>query len=142
MTPSPQRLAVSAIAAIVVTVVGVGAADMTLGGRPTGSGDDRSTDAPAPSEGSDGGTASRLTIVDFAYDPTPATVVAGEPLTIVNEDGAEHTVTSGTRDDAGADFDVDVAANGSGELVLESPGTFEYICRIHPGMKGTLEVVP
>jgi len=100
-------------------------------------------DAPSVSDDRpDPVASSRLTIVDFMFEPSPVTVAAGDRIQIVNEDDADHTITSGSRDDAGEVFDVDVDALGSGELVIEDPGTYEYICVIHPGMKGAIEVTP
>ena len=136
MHTSPRRLAVALIASAAVMAAGVGVVDLSTGGGPS---DTPPTEAAPPGQD---GTLAVLTISDFAFAPTMAKVVRGSPIEIKNMDAAKHTVTSGTRDEPGKDFDVDVDGNSSGELVIEAPGTYEYICRIHPGMKGSIEVVP
>ena len=136
MHTSPRRLAAALISSSAVMAGGVGAVELSTGGGPS----DTPPTRTAP-PGQDG-TPAALTIIDFAFAPTTAKVVRGSPIEIKNMDAAKHTVTSGTRDEPGKDFDVDVDGNSSGELVIEAPGTYEYICRIHPGMKGSIEVVP
>jgi plastocyanin len=143
MSTSPRRLLLAGAASIVVMAIGVVVVDQTAGGgsssdTPSTTGDGISTASNSPG-GDD--LVTELDIVDFAFEPTPATVSAGSTVRIVNSDGTKHTVTSGSRDDAGKVFDVALDPNGTGELVIDEPGTYTYICRIHPGMKGTLEVV-
>ncbi|CAN5566601.1 hypothetical protein BH10ACT3_BH10ACT3_21960 [soil metagenome] len=136
MRTSPPRLALAVVASVAVMAIGVGVVEITAGG---GSSDTPTTKSAPPAAN---GTITEIDIADFAFSPTPAKVAAGSTVEIVNKDAAEHTVTSGTRDDTGKDFDVDVDGSGTGELLIMEPGTYEYICRIHPGMKGTIEVVP
>lgn len=138
MTTSPRRLVASLVAAVAVTAAGVLIVDLT-----TGSGGPASTGRDVGSAGATdpNGNTTQLSIVDFTFDPNPAILTAGSTMTIVNKDGAAHTVTSGTRDDPGKVFNVKVAADGTGRLVITKPGIYPYICTIHPGMKGTLRVV-
>ena len=81
--------------------------DLTAGGD-----DGAETPATKPAPPGTDGTIAELDIADFAFEPTPAKVAAGATLEIANKDGAQHTVTSGTRDDAGKDFDVELDATG------------------------------
>ena len=136
MHTSPRRLAVALIASAAVMAAGVGVVELSTGGGPS---DTPPTRAAPPGQD---GTLAELAIIDFAFAPTTTKVVRGSSIEIKNMDAAKHTVTSGTRDEPGKDFDVDVDGNSTGELVIGAPGTYDYICRIHPGMKGSIEVVP
>ncbi len=77
--------------------------------------------------------ATGLTIADFTF--APLTASPGATVTVSNADGVQHTAS-------GADFDTGVIdAGGSGTFVTPSvPGTYEFICNIHPTMQGELIV--
>ena len=77
-----------------------------------------------------------VAIADFAFDPASATASVGDVVQWTNDDSAPHSAVFG---DAGCG--TDTLANGdSGALVFNEPGTYAYVCGIHPAMKGTLEV--
>ncbi|MGV0812961.1 plastocyanin [Mycolicibacterium boenickei] len=64
-------------------------------------------------------------------------VAPGTEITIVNNDGVEHSVTSRTKDL----FDVHV--DGAGRATLKAPqepGEYAFYCLYHPAMLGTLTV--
>lgn len=74
-----------------------------------------------------------LTIQDFAFGAV--TAKAGELITVVNADGAGHTVTA----DDGS-FSVDAAAGTNSDLVIPAAGTYKIHCEIHSSMHGTIVV--
>ena len=74
-----------------------------------------------------------LTIQNFAF--SSVTAKAGELITIVNADGAGHTVTA----DDGS-FSVDSAAGSSSDLVVPAAGTYKIHCEIHSSMHGTIVI--
>ncbi|MEJ7876597.1 MAG: cupredoxin domain-containing protein [Solirubrobacterales bacterium] len=77
-----------------------------------------------------------VTIADFDYDPPAIQVSAGTEVSITNSDAAAHTITA---DDESFDSGtIDGGAEGS--VAFEEPGTYEYFCRFHVFMKGTVEV--
>ena len=79
----------------------------------------------------------KVEIEDFAYDPDPVTVAAGGKVTWINRDSEPHTATA-------EDGSFDTGSLDEGKLGSESfkePGTYAYICSIHPDMHGTVEVV-
>lgn len=80
-----------------------------------------------------------VTILDFAFDPEQVTVAIGDPVTWTNEDEATHTVTS---DGDGPLASGDLAQGATYEAAFEEPGTYAYVCTIHPTMEGTVEVTP
>lgn len=91
---------------------------------------------PAPS--GDAALSEKVEIVNFAYDPEPVTVEEGGKVIWMNEDAAPHTATA-------EDGSFDTGTIEEGKLKSETfkePGTYAYICSIHPEMHGTVEVVP
>jgi plastocyanin len=97
--------------------------------------DSGGANAPAPS--GDAVRSAKVRIVDFAYDPDPVTIEEGGKVIWQNEDSEPHTATA-------EDGSFDTGTLEEGKLKSESfkePGTYPYICSIHPEMRGTVEVV-
>lgn len=82
-------------------------------------------------------TATTLTIKGNAFSPKELTVKPGDSITVTNNDSVPHTVTAN-----GDEFDTGNIA--AGETVTftapEEAGEYEYICTVHPSMKGVLVV--
>lgn len=81
--------------------------------------------------------ADTVVIKNFAFGPVSLVVTPGAKITVVNQDRAPHTLTA--RDKS---FDTGTIAGGQrGEFTApSSPGTYPYICTVHPYMAGTLIV--
>ncbi|MCX6520160.1 MAG: cupredoxin domain-containing protein [Actinobacteria bacterium] len=100
--------------------------------------------APAPGAGSTpgagaaggatGGTAVR--IVDFDFQPAVLSVTAGATVTWTNAGQARHTVAATD----GAFTSPDLRAGATFQRTFPTPGTFVYICDIHPDMRATISV--
>jgi plastocyanin len=98
-----------------------------------GTADAGDTDAGDADEGAASGAG--ITIADFAF--SEASAAAGATVSVTNEDGSTHTVTS---DDDAWD-EVSVGGGESGELTAPSePGEYPFHCEIHRQMTGTLVV--
>lgn len=69
--------------------------------------------------------------------PYEVVVNAGDTVLWDNIDDVLHTVNS--RDEGLFDSDL-ISAGGTYEVVFEEPGTFDYICIVHPWMLGTVTV--
>jgi len=82
------------------------------------------------------GAADEVTIADFAFDPAELEVAAGATVTWTNNDSATHTVES---DDETLMSD-DLPNGATYEMTFDEPGTYEYVCGIHPNMAGTVIV--
>ncbi|MDQ3351347.1 MAG: cupredoxin domain-containing protein [Actinomycetota bacterium] len=97
-----------------------------------------STGSPDTTTGSTGqqGEGGAVTIADFAFDPAEIEVAAGATVTWTNEDSATHTVESD--DDTLMSGDLDNGATY--EMTFDEPGTYQYVCGIHPNMEGTVIV--
>ena len=81
-----------------------------------------------------------VTIADFTFDPNCFTASASQGITVVNEDDAGHTFTM-----VGTDINVPIAGgetfNGEPIAGAVEPGTYEFVCTIHPQMTGEVTVV-
>ena len=77
-----------------------------------------------------------VSIEDFAYSPDSLTVSAGASVSWSNNDPTPHTVSA--ENDL---FDSDVLDPAKKfSFTFDDPGTYSYICNIHPDMKGTVTV--
>ena len=77
-----------------------------------------------------------VSIADFSFSPASLTIEAGTTVTWVNNGAAPHTATGD-----GGSFDTgQIAAGGSAGITFDTPGTYTYICSIHPQMTGTIVV--
>src|SRR3990172_1142018 len=80
-----------------------------------------------------------ITISDFAFVPDCFTASASQGISVVNEDSADHTFTM-----VGTEIVVPVAAgetfNGEPISGVVEPGTYDFMCTIHPAMTGTVTV--
>jgi plastocyanin len=79
--------------------------------------------------------ASDVTIKNFAFGPAALTVAPGKSVTWVNGDDSPHQVTI-----KGLPRSAMLLKGQSHTQAFASAGTFEYICGLHPAMKGTVEV--
>ena len=78
-----------------------------------------------------------ISMVDIKFDPEDATAGVGEEICWVNEDEIDHNAVA----ESGADFESELFGKGKTyTTTVDSPGTVEYVCTIHPGMTGTITV--
>ncbi|BBY38983.1 hypothetical protein MMAN_31170 [Mycobacterium mantenii] len=78
----------------------------------------------------------QVTIDGFAFAPTTLTVSAGTTVTWTNRDEEPHTV-------AASDGSFHSPGMGTGATfthTFSTAGTFDYVCSIHPMMRGTVVV--
>jgi amicyanin len=109
------------------------------GGTETGGGD---VTARVPAGGVSAPTAGsepkQISIVNFKYVPDTLTVPAGTAVTWTNQDDMPHTVTSTVKPRALDSEALDTDARFS--YVFTEPGTYDYLCTIHPKMAGRIIV--
>lgn len=77
-----------------------------------------------------------VTIKNFDYAPMALTVNAGTTVTWKNLDGEPHTVTSVD----GAFRSPALDEGDSFSFTFAKPGTYRYVCSIHPQMMATVTV--
>jgi len=76
-----------------------------------------------------------VTIADMRFTPDHVTIVAGDTVTWVWDDG------STPHDVSGDGFASDVQSEGSFTHTFDDAGSYPYVCTLHSGMKGTVTVV-
>jgi amicyanin len=77
-----------------------------------------------------------VNITNFAFTPANLTVKVGDTVTWTNHDEEPHTVVAND----GSFHSPGLDANGTYSFTFTSPGSFDYICSIHPFMRGTVVV--
>ena len=77
-----------------------------------------------------------ISIRDFSFAPMSTTVAVGTTVRWKNLDGEPHTVRSVDATFASNALD----QNDSFAFKFDKPGTYRYVCSIHPQMVGTIVV--
>jgi plastocyanin len=78
-----------------------------------------------------------VSIANFFFGPESVTVASNAPITRYNTDGSPHQVTiRGAKVQRNSVIHKGQAA----QLSVAEPGSYEYICGLHPQMKGKIEV--
>jgi plastocyanin len=81
------------------------------------------------------GATIRVVIQNMEFAPVTITAQVGDTIEWVNKDVLLHSAT----DKAGA-FDLVIAPGKTARQVLDTAGTFNFYCKYHPNMKGTITV--
>ncbi len=91
----------------------------------------------APTGKAHASASASVTIGDFFFSPASVTVAVGDTVIWRNTGDAPHNATA----DDGSFRTPDLNKGQSASHTFSSPGTFSYICTIHPNMKGTVRVL-
>ncbi|GLZ33134.1 copper-binding protein [Lentzea sp. NBRC 105346] len=76
-----------------------------------------------------------VSIANYAYAPASMTVHVGDVVTWTNSDQAPHDVAAGT-------FRSPMLSTGqSWSYTFTQPGTYDYVCSIHPDMRARITVL-
>ena len=81
------------------------------------------------------GSGTTITIEDSAFDPDTITVSGATEVTITNRDSFTHTFTL----DDGSVSEL-IAGGERVTVTIDVSETTGWLCNIHPGMTGTIEV--
>ena len=93
--------------------------------------------APAPTQApAASGSATKINISGFKFDPATVTVKAGTTVTWTNQDSANHTVTA----DDGSWASENLANGATFSFTFAKAGTYAYHCAVHPSMKANVVV--
>lgn len=93
-------------------------------------------DAPLAAPPAVTGNTNAVAITGFAYRPSALVVKAGTTVRWTNRDAAPHTVTATNGSFSSRNF-----GQGAGySRKFTRPGTYRYLCALHPQMKGTVTV--
>ena len=99
-----------------------------------GSGDEPAADADS------GGAVSgqQVEMVDITFQPETIRVRTGETITWINRDSVQHDVVNVKE---GEEPKSELFNEGQTyEFTPTEAGTIEYLCTVHPNMRGTIEV--
>ena len=99
------------------------------------------SDSPSGPSGSKNQTVDVFTVGD-AFSPAFATIARGDTVRWnfkPGSDGMGHNVRF-TPATAGAPSDINVLSTGTSSRVFNTPGSFSYVCDVHPGMNGAVTV--
>ncbi|HEX3834503.1 MAG TPA: cupredoxin family copper-binding protein [Solirubrobacteraceae bacterium] len=78
-----------------------------------------------------------VTIADFHFTPPTTTVHLGDTITWANDGPSSHTATA-----KDGSFNTGTLSKGqSASHTFTRPGTYAYVCTIHPFMHGTITVL-
>lgn len=118
---------------LTLLVLGGGAVALAgCGGSDSDSGGSGSTAAATTADG-----AVQVTMKGIAYNPKTVAVRPGQKITWVNDDDVLHDVVS----TSGERIESELFSNGkSFSFTPTRAGTIQYLCTIHPGMEGTVDV--
>ena len=79
----------------------------------------------------------RVMIDKLKFSPAEVSAHVGDTIEWVSSDFVAHTATARNKD-----WDVAIPAKGTGRVVLQHEGDFDYFCRFHPNMTGRISVTP
>jgi plastocyanin len=100
------------------------------GGGGGGGGGGGSSTQPAS-----GGT--EVSMKDIQFQPGEVEVKAGDTVTWVNDDSVGHDVTG---DDFSSGETGGMQGGDTYKHTFKKAGTFDYVCKAHPGMEGSVTV--
>ena len=75
-----------------------------------------------------------VTLDKLAFGAIPTNLHVGDSIVWANRDIFRHSAT------AAGHFDVELPPGTRRRMVLRRAGAFTFMCKYHPGMKGTLKV--
>ena len=88
--------------------------------------------------GNPAAAADYVVVVDkMAFGALPAELHVGDTIVWKNDDLFRHTATA-----QDGSFDVDLPVQSEVVMPLTVAGQWDFICKFHPGMTGTLVVLP
>ncbi|MDO8210740.1 plastocyanin/azurin family copper-binding protein [Conexibacter sp. CPCC 206217] len=130
MQPLRPFLLVLCAGALALGGCGDGGSDAGSGGSSTAA-----SDASQPSTSADGGV--EVKMEGIAYNPATISVRPGQQITWVNDDDVLHDVVS----TEGESIRSELFAKGrTFSFTPTRAGLIHYVCTIHPGMEGNIDV--
>jgi plastocyanin len=133
-----------ALVALAVVAAGCGGGGDDDGDSGNGGGNAPAAEEPAaPTAEDDGGGSggtgpgTQVSMKDIKFNPGTVTIKAGGKVTWTNDDSVGHDVTADGFE-SGSPGGIDGGSTFS--HTFKKPGTYAYVCSVHPGMKGTVKV--
>jgi plastocyanin len=133
-----------ALVALAIVAAGCGGGDDDNGDSGNGGGDAPAAEKPAaPTAEDDGGGSggtgpgTQVSMKDIKFNPGTVTIKAGGKVTWTNDDSVGHDVTA---DDFESGSPGGIEGGSTFSHIFKKPGTYAYVCSVHPGMKGSVKV--
>jgi plastocyanin len=133
-----------ALVALAVVAAGCGGGDDDDGDSGNGGGNAPAAEEPAAPTAEDGGGGSggtgpgtQVSMKDIKFNPGTVTIKAGGKVTWTNDDSVGHDVTA---DDFESGSPGGIDGGSTFSHIFKKPGTYAYVCSVHPGMKGSVKV--
>jgi plastocyanin len=130
--------------ALAVVAAGCGGGDDDDGDSGNGGGNAPAAEEPAaPTAEDDGGGSggtgpgTQVSMKDIKFNPGTVTIKAGGKVTWTNDDSVGHDVTA---DDFESGSPGGIEGGSTFSHTFKKAGTYNYVCSVHPGMKGTVKV--
>jgi plastocyanin len=76
-------------------------------------------------------------VAGIAFVPATIKAHVGDTVEWTNKDFVAHSATARS-----SEWDVNLPVHQTGHITLKKAGGIDYYCRIHPNMKGKIEVSP
>jgi plastocyanin len=80
-----------------------------------------------------------ITARDFFFNPSSVTIQVGDTVTWTNEQGFHNVLLGDSRLNQPG-FPADPAWNPPPQQTFNEPGSYTFVCEVHPGMTGTVNV--
>lgn len=125
-----RSLVALSTAAVVAAVALVGCG----GGK-----DDKEAKSPPPGKGPLSGEG-RVRIANFEFKPQKVVVKPGTKVTWVNDDSSLHDIKDTSP--LATPVSPSMSKGDTFSITYGQPGSYPYVCGIHPYMIGSVEVVP
>jgi len=93
--------------------------------------------AEKPNKTAEGNGQTRVEIANMRFSPAKITVKAGETVTWSQLANMPHTVTAND----GSFGSPTLGQNRQFNVTFDEPGSYSYYCKLHPSMKGEVEVL-
>lgn len=133
-----------ALVALAVVAAGCGGGDDDDGDSGNGGGNAPAAEEPEAPTAEDGGGGSggtgpgtQVSMKDIKFNPGTVTIKAGGKVTWTNDDSVGHDVTA---DDFESGSPGGIQGGSTYSHTFKKPGTYDYVCSVHPGMKGSVKV--
>lgn len=130
-----------------VVLAGCGGDDDNGDSGNGGGGGGAAEEQPAPTAEDDGGTASggsggtgpgtEVSMKDIKFNPETVTIKPGGKITWTNDDSVGHDVTA---DQFKSGDPGGIPSGSTYSHIFKKAGNYDYVCSVHPGMEGTVQV--
>lgn len=133
-----RKSTIATIVIVLVLAIG-GAVALTRKSNPPSNPTYSNTSNSTKSNSNQASATGTIDIKNMMFTPSQITVAKGGTVTWTNNDTTTHTVIDDLNN-VGGPASGDIAPGSSYSFTFNKTGSFQYHCRIHPSMRGTIVV--